>query len=73
VTDFNPTTPAELLELDLSTLLGRTEAEARQLVEAASGSLRATAPNQAVTLDYRPERVTIVVVDDRVVSVQGIG
>jgi hypothetical protein len=70
---MGPGTPVELLALDLASLVGRPVAEAKARVEAAGGRLRAVGPNDAVTLDYRGDRVTVLVIDDEVLDVTGIG
>jgi Potato inhibitor I family len=63
----------QLAALDLDGLVGRPIGEATATVERAGGHVRAVAPGSAVTADYRPDRVTLVVQDGRVVSVFGIG
>jgi hypothetical protein len=65
--------PAGLAELDLDTLVGLPLSEATALVEREGGFVRATAPGQAVTLDYRSDRVTLLVQDGMVVRQVGIG
>jgi hypothetical protein len=65
--------PDALQHLDLDALVGQSLEEARAAVEDAGGVLRAAGPNDAVTLDYRPDRVTVVVEDGRVTSCYGIG
>ncbi len=60
-------------ELDLDALVGRSVAEARSVIGAAGGTLRAVPPGQPVTADYRPQRVTLLVQDERVVRSLGIG
>jgi hypothetical protein len=50
------------------TLVGLGVDEARARVEAANEfELRTISPGQPVSLDYRPMRITLEVVDDRVV------
>jgi hypothetical protein len=71
--DMRPGTPAELLALDLGALVGQPVDAARAQVEAAGGRLRAVAPGGAMTMDYRGDRVTVVVVADEVLEVIGIG
>jgi hypothetical protein len=66
-------TPRALADLDLQALVGVSHSQARAAIEAAGGQLRAIHRNQPVTLEYRPNRVTLVVVNDQVVSVIGIG
>lgn len=69
----SPDTPAALAALDLSELVAGSVDAARARVEAAGGHLRAAGRNQPLTMDYRPDRVTVIVEDDIVVSVVGIG
>ncbi len=64
--DFVPGTPVALLELDLDDLIGLPVDKARALLESAGGRLRAVAPGQAVTMDYRGDRVTATVEHDRI-------
>lgn len=71
--DFLPVTPHDLLALDLTALVGRPVEDARQVVEAAGGRLRTVAPGGALTMDYRPDRVTLEVIDDLVTAVHGLG
>jgi hypothetical protein len=71
--DFIPGTPVALLELDLDDLVGSSVDKARAVLEAAGGRLRAVAPGQAVTMDYRGDRVTATVENDRICEVLGIG
>lgn len=71
--DFLPVTPHDLLALDLTALVGRPVAAAREVVERAGGSLRTVAPGGAMTMDYRPNRVTLEVVDDVVTAALGLG
>jgi hypothetical protein len=71
--DFVPSTPMSLLELNLDALIGLPTEIAAQQVVAAGGQLRAIEPGQPVTLDYRGNRVTAVVVDGRISTVHGIG
>jgi len=68
-----PGVPLALAELDLTSLIGRTLAEARAEVQARGGVVRAVEPGGVITLDYRPNRVTLTVADDRVSAVTGIG
>ena len=65
--------PQSLQDFDLPSLIGRPVAEARHSVEGAGGVARLVAPGGAVTLDYRPNRVTLIVDEDRVVGTRGIG
>lgn len=65
--------PQSLQDLDLPSLVGRSVAEARQNVEGAGGVARLVAPGGAVTADYRSNRVTLIVDEDRVVGTTGIG
>lgn len=69
----SPLTPTALLELDLGRLVGLPVAAAAHEIERAGGQLRAVAPGQAVTLDYRPDRVTLTVRDGIVTAEHGIG
>jgi hypothetical protein len=62
-----------VLELNLDELVGRSVDEARAAVVAAGGTLRAVTADQAVTADYRPHRVTLLIEDGRVVRNLGIG
>jgi hypothetical protein len=62
-----------LQRLDLDTLLGRSVDDVRGAVEHAGGVLRAVPPNSAMTLEYRPDRVTVVVENDVVTAQLGIG
>ncbi|MGH8862825.1 MAG: I78 family peptidase inhibitor [Jatrophihabitantaceae bacterium] len=65
--------PQSLQGLDLTTLVEQPIAEATAAVEQAGGAVRAIAPGGIVTADYRPDRVTLVVVDGRVAESLGIG
>jgi Peptidase inhibitor I78 family len=65
--------PDTLATLDLDALVGQSVEEARAAVHDAGGVLRAVAPEEPVTLEFRPDRVTVVVDDGRVVSHHGIG
>jgi hypothetical protein len=65
--------PLALQELDLTALVGRPVAEAREAVEAAGGALRTVAPGGSMTMDFRSNRVTLAVVDETVVDVVGRG
>jgi hypothetical protein len=65
--------PQTLRDLDLQSLVGLPAAEAQKVVTDAGGVLRAIAPGQAVTLDFRPTRVTLAVVDGVVVTAYGLG
>lgn len=56
--------------LDLESLNGLTVPQARARVKEAGGVLRAIVEGEAITLDYRPERVTVVTDDDRARVVQ---
>ncbi len=62
-----------ITEFDLGVLVGLPVDEARRSVEQAGGTLRPVAPNQAVTLDYRAERVTVLVEDGVVTRAVGRG
>ena len=65
--------PQTLQDLDLDALVGEPIDRAQEAVEAAGGTVRRVAPGGAMTLDYRSNRVTLVVEDDRVVRSLGIG
>jgi hypothetical protein len=65
--------PTELSDLDLNDLVGTPLDQARRTIEAAGGVVRAVAPKQPVTLEYRENRVTLIVVDGMVEEVIGIG
>jgi hypothetical protein len=65
--------PLDLSELDLRSLVGLPFAEARAIVLRAGGQIRSTVPGGAVTADFRPTRVTVVVVDDVVTEAFGLG
>ncbi|MDQ1730354.1 MAG: Peptidase inhibitor family [Pseudonocardiales bacterium] len=65
--------PADLADLDLDALIGMPIEQATAVVESEGGFVRVAAPGQAVTLDYRPDRVTLVVQDGIVVRQVGIG
>jgi hypothetical protein len=65
--------PPGLQDLDLDALIGQPVDRAREIVEAAGGTLRAVAPGAALRLDYRPDRVTAIVVAGEVIEVRGIG
>ena len=64
---------APLTGFDLRGLVGLSEVEARLRTEAAGGVLRAVAPGSTVTLEYRPNRITVIVEDGRVTTVRGVG
>ncbi|MCW2524735.1 MAG: hypothetical protein JWO63_3070 [Frankiales bacterium] len=68
-----PDTPPALAALDLGALVEGPLSQARARIEAAGGRLRAVPRNEPVTLDYRADRVTLIVENDVVVSVVGIG
>jgi hypothetical protein len=68
-----PAIPAELAALDLEALVGTRVEEATRIIEAAGGKVRALAPEQPMHLDYRQDRVTLVIVDGVVRRVLGIG
>lgn len=68
-----PGTPAELAALDLDALVGTRVEEATRVIEAAGGKVRALAPEQPMHLDYRVDRVTLMIVDGVVRKVLGIG
>ena len=70
---MHPDVPNELLALDLNSLVGLTAIEARSLVESHGGQLRTYAQGEALRMDLRPNRVTVLIENDRVRSVQGIG
>jgi hypothetical protein len=65
--------PESLQALALDSLVGASVAEAEATVAAVGGTLRAVAPGQAVTADYRPTRVTVTAENGRVTAVHGIG
>jgi hypothetical protein len=66
--------PEGLRALDLNRLVGLSVDEARAIVEDAGGQLRVTRRGEAVTADYRPARVTVLVDDrERVTRVFGLG
>lgn len=67
------TTPTALAELDLNGLVGMPSAEAAATVEKAEGIVRRIPRGGLMTMDYRPNRVTLVVEDDVVTEVIGIG
>jgi hypothetical protein len=69
----SPDTPPSLAALGLEELVGCSVETARVRVESAGGQLRAARRDQPLTMDYRPDRVTLIVEDDVVVSVVGIG
>ncbi len=60
---FNLQPPAALRDLDLTSLIGLSVGRARAVVEAAGGQLRDVRAGQAMTMDYRPNRVTVIVAD----------
>ena len=62
-----------LPELDLDAMIGGPVDEARAAISDAGGILRAVGPDEATTLDYRLDRVTLVVEDGQVVRSLGIG
>lgn len=62
--------PRELAGLDL---IGLPVDRARELVENVGGVLRAVAPGDAIRLDYRTNRVTVIVVDGEVIESRGVG
>jgi hypothetical protein len=66
-------TPRALQDLDLAGLIGLPVERARAVVEATGGVLRAVAPGTAVTLEYRADRVTVLVVNGEVIETGGIG
>jgi hypothetical protein len=68
--DIRPLIPPSVAALDLQTLIGLSEEEARLVVEGAGGHLRAIPRGGAVTADYRGDRVTVVI---GIVEVLGIG
>lgn len=57
-----------LADLDLTALVGLPVEQAREAVTAAGGVTRTVEPGGMVTLDYRADRVTLVVEDGRVVT-----
>jgi len=64
--------PGALRDLDLGTLVGCTEEDARARVEAAGGQLRCyDDDHQWLTADYRSTRVTARIEEGRVVEVLG--
>ena len=63
----------QLAALDFAALVGRPVAAAAAAVEQASGSARVVGRTDFITLDYRPDRVTLVVENGTVVQVTGIG
>lgn len=64
--------PPALRALDLRLLVGCTEADARRRVETAGGVFRAyDNEHPALTLDYRPKRVTARIDDGTVSEVHG--
>lgn len=65
--------PQSLQNLDLDTLVGLPVERARVVVEEAGGVLRAVAPGDVVTLEYRSDRVTVLVIDGEVIESRGIG
>jgi hypothetical protein len=65
--------PQSLQDLDLDGLIGLRVERARAIVEEAGGVLRAVSPGDAVTLEYRPDRVTVAVVNGEVIESNGIG
>lgn len=65
--------PQSLRDLDPHALIGLPVDRARAIVEDAGGVLRAVAPGTAITLEYRADRVTVVVVDDEVIESSGLG
>jgi hypothetical protein len=65
--------PTDLAALDLDTLVGMPIEQAAALVESEGGFVRVAAPGQAVTLEYRSDRVTLLVQDGIVVRQVGIG
>lgn len=65
--------PQALRELDLDALIGRPVDEAREIVERAGGTLRAASPGDALRLDLRPSRVTVLIVNGEVIEHRGIG
>jgi hypothetical protein len=62
-----------LEHIDLDALVGRSVDEAREIVTGAGGTLRTLAPDQPMTLDYRADRVTVIVDNERVERSLGIG
>ena len=64
--------PAALRNLDLTSLIGCAEDEARRLVETAGGIFRTyDSDNPRGTLDYRATRISARVEDGRVIEVHG--
>jgi hypothetical protein len=53
--------------------VGLPFAEARAIVLHSGGQIRSTVPGGAVTTEFRPTRVTVVVVDDVVTEAFGLG
>jgi hypothetical protein len=65
--------PQSLQNLDLDGLIGLPVDRARAVVEEAGGMLRAVAPGDVLTMEYRADRVTVVVVNGEVIESHGIG
>ena len=68
-----PEVPRELLALDLNSLVGLSGDQAKLLVEDHGGQLRIYGPGDALHMDFRPNRVTVLIEDDHVLSVRGFG
>ncbi|UQX88357.1 serine protease inhibitor [Jatrophihabitans telluris] len=67
------TTPTALSALNLQDLVGLPADEAAARVERAEGIVRRIPRGGLMTMDYRANRVTIVVEDGVVTEVVGIG
>lgn len=71
--------PAALRALDREELVGCSLDEARRIVEAAGGRFRAIGIDEhqglpvAITADWCPDRITVVIERGRVVQEMGIG
>jgi hypothetical protein len=63
----------QLAALDFAALVGRPVAEATATIEQAGGHARVVGKGDFITLDYRADRVTVVVENGTVVHVNGIG
>ncbi len=60
-------------ELDLEALVGRSADEAQAAVTAAGGTLRTVSAGEAMTMEYRADRVTLLIEGGQVVRNLGIG
>lgn len=63
--------PSALTQFDLGLLVGLSVDDARAAIVGAGGWVRVTAPGDVVTADFRPDRVTLVVVNGPVVRAWG--